>query len=101
MISDHYSASASLRLVVELVHVLGDEAAQPARLLPPGQTEVVGVGQEGGPARPAYKVPGPVALSGLPALQEDFVLDGSLAGGGVKPNPLTPVVRDPALSGDS
>ena len=101
MTSDHYSASASLRLVVELVHVLGDEAAQPARLLPPGQTEVVGVGQEGGPARPAYKVPGPVALSGEATLQEDFVLDWSLAGGGVQSHPLAPVVGDTTLSGDT
>ena len=35
-----------LCLVVELVHVLSDEAAQSARRLPPGQTEVVDVGQE-------------------------------------------------------
>ena len=62
---------------------------------------MVDVWEEARPARPAYKVPGPVALSGGVTLQEDFVLDGSLAGGGVKPNPLTPIVRDPALSGDS
>ena len=90
-----------LCLVVELVHVLSDEAAQSARCLPPGQTEVVDVGQEAGPAWPANKVTGPVTLSGGLTVQEDFVLDGSLAGGGVKPNPLTPIVRDPALSGDS
>ena len=42
-----------------------------------------------------------IALSGRVAVQEHFVLDGSLAGGGVQSHPLAPVVGDTTLSGDT
>ena len=86
---------------MELIDVLSDQTAQPPCLFPPGETEMVDVWEEAGPARPAYKVPGPVALSGGLAVQEHFVLDWSLAGGGVQSHPLAPVVGDTALSRDT
>ena len=86
---------------MKLIHVLSDQTPQPSCLFPLSETEMVDVWEEARPARPAYKVPGPVALSGRVTLQEDFVLDGSLAGGGVQSHPLTSVVRDTALGRDT
>ena len=88
-------------LVVELVNILCDKTAQSPGSLPSSEAEVVDVRQEAGPARPANKVPGPVALSGGPAFQEHFVLDRSLAGGGVQSNTLASVIRDTTLSRDT
>ena len=51
-------------LVVKLIDILSDQAAHPPCCLPPSEAQVVDVWKEAGPARPAYKVPGPVALSG-------------------------------------
>lgn len=106
---------STARLVMQLVHILGDQTAHlkseviifgctPLSHLPPrlplGQSVVVGVGEEARPPRPPDEVPGPVALARLGALHEHHVLDWSLGRGGVGAHALAPIVRDPTLSGD-
>ena len=64
--------------VVQLIHVLSDETTDLTLTLPPRQGRVVAVREETRPARPAYGVPGPVALPRFLILHEDLVLNGSL-----------------------
>lgn len=88
-------------LWVEGIHILCDQPAELDPLLPQSQSLVGRVRLTGRELRPADKVSGPVALTGLGAADKLCVLHGSSVSASVQSDTLRPIIGYPGLCGES